>query len=152
MSLGERIKEQRKKMNLSQEELGKRLGISKGAVSNVETGKERLTTDRVERYARALNVTVTDLIGSAESPGDVFLEYIRSLGCDFAWEDPEHKPLVYWGEAPFAAEYDSYSSLKEKIDGYAITAIKSMIIDLQSFDELIRQQREKISTASEAGR
>lgn len=67
MNEGKRIKERRKELNLSQTELGKRLGISKGAVSNVETGKERLTMDRLARYAIALSTTVEQLIGSGAS-------------------------------------------------------------------------------------
>lgn len=63
MTVGERIRNRRKELKLSQEELGKRLGVTKSAVSRVEKGKEAITTDRLGRYADALETSCYDLLG-----------------------------------------------------------------------------------------
>lgn len=134
MNIGKRIKERRVELGLSQAELGKRLGISKGAISSVETGKERLTLDRLARYADALSLSREELIGTDyKSPDRIFLEYIKSLGCEFVWEDPEHSPAVFYGDERFFAKYDSFLALKDKIDDFATTAIRSMLIGLDNF-------------------
>lgn len=63
MTVGERIRNRRKELGLSQTKLGERIGVSKAVVSSVECGHEDLTTDRLDRYADALNTTSYDLLG-----------------------------------------------------------------------------------------
>lgn len=55
MTVGDRIRQRRKELGLSQEELANRLGNkSRASVCTVETGKEDLTMDRIRKYAEAL--------------------------------------------------------------------------------------------------
>ena len=55
MTIGERIKQRRQELGLTQEELARRLGNkTRASVCTVERDKEDLTTDRVEKYAAAL--------------------------------------------------------------------------------------------------
>lgn len=62
--MGERIKQRRIEMGLSQEELAKRMGnSSRASVSTVETGKEDLTTTRIEKFAKALGVKPAYIMG-----------------------------------------------------------------------------------------
>lgn len=53
--IGERIKEARTDLKLSQESLGKRLGVSREAVSQWERGDSEPTPSRVVEIAQALN-------------------------------------------------------------------------------------------------
>ncbi len=64
MTIGERIKHRRIELGLSQEELAKRLGNkSRASVCTVEKDKEDLTTDRIRKYAKALETTPAYLMG-----------------------------------------------------------------------------------------
>lgn len=57
-----RIAELRAARGLSQTDLAERLGTTQAAVSRMETGSRDLNTARLEQVARALGVTVADLI------------------------------------------------------------------------------------------
>ena len=71
MSIGQRIRNRRIELGLSQSELGKRLGgISKAAVSAAELDKKDMTTDRIRRYAEALETTPAYLMGWKDERGD----------------------------------------------------------------------------------
>ena len=62
--VGNNIRSRRQELDISQAELARRLGFkSKSAVSRVENGKEDLTTDRVIKYAEALECSPADLMG-----------------------------------------------------------------------------------------
>ena len=64
MTLGERIRNRRIELGLSQQELAERLGYkSKVSVSNAENDRDDMTTTRIEKYAKALNTTPADLMG-----------------------------------------------------------------------------------------
>ena len=64
MTVGERIKHRRLELEMTQEELAKRLGYkTRTAISNVEKGKEDLTTTRVSKFAEALGVSPGYLMG-----------------------------------------------------------------------------------------
>ena len=74
MAIGERIKQRRLELGLSQEELANRLGNkSRASVSTVENNKEDLTTDRIRKYAEALETTPAYLMG---------------------WDDAEEHPII----------------------------------------------------------
>ena len=67
MTIGQRIRERRKELGLSQEELAKRLGNkSRASVCTVEKDKEDLTTTRIRQYAEALETTPAYLMGWEE--------------------------------------------------------------------------------------
>src|SRR6056297_601621 len=52
--LGEKIKEIRKRRNLSQEELGKLIGVQKAQVSKLENGKSSATLATINKIFRAM--------------------------------------------------------------------------------------------------
>lgn len=63
-TIGQRIRERRKELGLSQEELARRLGNkSRASVCTVEKDKEDLTTTRIRQYAEALDCTPAYLMG-----------------------------------------------------------------------------------------
>ena len=61
MTVGEKIKELRKKRKLSQEQLEARCGISQSAISAIEKGQRSPTLDTLTLIAAGLRVSVIDL-------------------------------------------------------------------------------------------
>lgn len=62
--IGQRIKERRKELGLSQEELATKMGLkSKSTICKVETVGDNLTADTVKKYAEALDTTPAKLMG-----------------------------------------------------------------------------------------
>jgi DNA-binding XRE family transcriptional regulator len=56
--LGEKLKQIRKKKNLSQEELGKIIGVQKAQISKIENGANSATIDTINKVFRALNAKI----------------------------------------------------------------------------------------------
>ena len=95
MSIGDRIKDRRKHLKMSADELGKRIGKDRSTVFRYEKGDiENLPLDILEPIAKALNTTPQDLMGWDEvqkkndtlsdivirlRSDDVFLEAVESL-------------------------------------------------------------------------
>lgn len=68
MTIGERIKQRRIELGLTQTELAHRLGNkSRTSVCTVETNREDLTMDRIRKYAEALETTPAYLMGWEET-------------------------------------------------------------------------------------
>lgn len=67
MTTGERIKQRREELGLTQTELAERMGYkSRAAICTVEKDKEDLTTTRIRRFAEALQTTPAYLMGWEE--------------------------------------------------------------------------------------
>ena len=67
--VGKRIAERRKELNMTQDELAKRLGYtSRSTVYKVETGINDLTPSKLEAYAKALGTTPSYLMGWDDEP------------------------------------------------------------------------------------
>lgn len=64
MTLGERISHYRKRLGISQEELGDRLGVSRQAVSKWETGKSAPDLENLLALARLFGVPLSELTGT----------------------------------------------------------------------------------------
>lgn len=67
--IGKRIQELRIKNNLKQSELAEMIDIAVKTQSCIETGKNYPTAENIEKYAKALNVDVADILN---------IEYIKS--------------------------------------------------------------------------
>lgn len=64
LGIGKRIKERRIALGMTQEELAKKMGYStRQAISKVEKGDDNITSDRVKKFADALDVSVSYLMG-----------------------------------------------------------------------------------------
>lgn len=64
MNMGERIKEKRKELGLTQEELGKRVGLQKSAIAKYENGRvENMKRSMIEKMSEVLGCSPTWLIG-----------------------------------------------------------------------------------------
>ena len=67
MSVGDKIKFLRESMNLTQTELGERLGVKKNAVSKWECGRvEDIPTSKIKAMAALFNVKASYLIEDEE--------------------------------------------------------------------------------------
>ena len=66
MHLGEAIKQERLKQNLTQEELGAKVGVKKSQISKLESGKGIITLPTMSRVFKALGITTATLdLGAA---------------------------------------------------------------------------------------
>lgn len=64
MTVGERIKQRRMELGLTQLDLALRMGYtSKAAICKAEKESENMTSDRVTKFAKALNTTEAYLMG-----------------------------------------------------------------------------------------
>lgn len=61
--MGYRIREEREKKNMTQEELSRASGVSRGTISALENGSSRATTTKtLMNIARALGISIEELI------------------------------------------------------------------------------------------
>lgn len=61
-AVGIRVRQIREVLGLTQDELAKRVNLTRASVVNLEVGRQRLLLDGVERYARALGTTPKALL------------------------------------------------------------------------------------------
>ncbi len=71
MEQGEIVRNLRKATTLTLEEFGKRLGVTKVAISNIENGKRNLTNQMIKAICREFNVEESYLI---TGKGNMFRE------------------------------------------------------------------------------
>lgn len=58
---GKRLRELRKKAEISQEELGFRAGLHRTYIGSIERGEQNISVDNIHKLARALKVVVSEL-------------------------------------------------------------------------------------------
>jgi transcriptional regulator with XRE-family HTH domain len=61
-SFGSRVRLIREFMGMTQNELAKRVGLTRVSVTNIETGRQRLLLHQVENFAHGLGVTPKHLL------------------------------------------------------------------------------------------
>jgi len=76
MTTGHLIKEARKNAGITQEVLGKRLGVSASFIAQYETGKRKPKYDTIRRIAAALGIEWTELVPEEEQ-GQQVIDHIR---------------------------------------------------------------------------
>ena len=59
---GRRVREVREKKDISQERLGELAGLHRTYVSSLERGKRNVSLVNIEKLARALGVTMAELV------------------------------------------------------------------------------------------
>lgn len=97
MNIGQRIKSLRENNGLTQEELGKAIGVNKATVNRYETGVIDIKRTVAIKLAEALNTTPAHLMGWDEDIGKMPLEDLMEN--DPVWKerlekfkyDPEYK-------------------------------------------------------------
>jgi transcriptional regulator with XRE-family HTH domain len=71
MVLGERLRELREKKNFSQGEIEKRSGLLRCYISRVENGYTVPAVETLEKFARALEIPMYQLLYDGEKPPEV---------------------------------------------------------------------------------
>jgi len=70
MSIGEEIRRKREALGMSQDELAKKCGYaSRVSISKIESGEREIPKDKIELFARALNMLPEYLMGWTEEDG-----------------------------------------------------------------------------------
>lgn len=69
--VGLKIKEYRKKNNLTQEELGKKIGVGLSTISGYERGSNSPDNDKMYTLSKVLGVSVSDFFPPVENDGDI---------------------------------------------------------------------------------
>jgi transcriptional regulator with XRE-family HTH domain len=59
---GERVREERLKQNLSQEELASRAGVHRTYIGMIERAEKNITLENIEKIAKALGMKPSELI------------------------------------------------------------------------------------------
>ena len=70
IALGRRIREERLKMNLTQEKLAEDIDISTAYVGQIERGDRNLTLDKLVLIAKRLGVTIDYLLSDSVPVGN----------------------------------------------------------------------------------
>lgn len=105
MTVGERIKNRRLELGMSQDELAAKMGYSgKTTISKAETCGDNITTTKIHKYADALNCSFSYLMGWEETMTEstaelsidmlddpVFVDYAKKL----FYADQKVKDQVY---------------------------------------------------------
>lgn len=68
MNTGERIRNLRTKRGLTQEELAKRIGITRARLAKYETGANQIDNEILAQLAEFFNVTTDYLLGTTDLP------------------------------------------------------------------------------------
>lgn len=61
IKFGQRVKKERVKQNLSQEELASKAGVHRTYIGMVERAEKNITLENIERIAKALGLNISDL-------------------------------------------------------------------------------------------
>lgn len=87
MNIGQAIRENRIRLNMTQDELADRIGISQETIANYESGRRRPPIDTVAAMAHVFGLSVDDLLrGHSENP---------DLKDDFSAEEPLYPDYEY---------------------------------------------------------
>lgn len=70
VTLGERIKERREKLKLSQGYVAEQIGVSRQAVSKWETGQSEPTAENLVRLAEVFETSLAELVGAGKNGGE----------------------------------------------------------------------------------
>jgi len=68
-TIGGIIRRRRRRLELAQAELARRLGISRATLANIETGRLRVLVHHVYALAEALDIKTSDLLPQMNKPG-----------------------------------------------------------------------------------
>lgn len=66
--LGQRIRILRNNFNMSQEDLAKKLGVSRSTISQIENGEREIHISELCEIARIFNITVEELLNPSKTP------------------------------------------------------------------------------------
>ena len=66
--IGAVIRQRRKQLDFKQQKLASKLGISRGSLANIETGRQSILVHQLYKFAEILGLTPSDLLPSLSAP------------------------------------------------------------------------------------
>lgn len=64
IKFGQKVREQRAKLGLSQEELASRAGVHRTYIGMIERAEKNITLENIEKIAKALDIRIADFFQS----------------------------------------------------------------------------------------
>ncbi len=84
ISLGQRIKQIRESLGLSQQTLAEKLGISRPSISQIENGERKVSAEELKKLAAIFNLSVDALMDPDKEPQIVIRESRQVYGSEAA--------------------------------------------------------------------
>ena len=106
-TIGDRIKNMRKQKDLTLEELGKMVGVSKVTIFKYEGDKINIPSDRIERLADVLGCTPGYLMGWETDPNEADVYAFNNIEKIGKKEIPLMLTPVHCGEPTYADNHVS---------------------------------------------
>lgn len=116
MDQGERIRSIRKELNLTLEKFGAKLGVSKAAISAIETGSRNLTEQMAISICREFNVNYDYLVdGEGEMFDDLPETIMDELCLQYELDDFDRAIIEMYIHLPEAARSAAKSEIVKMI-------------------------------------
>ena len=64
IKFGQKVREERAKLGLSQEELATRAGVHRTYIGMIERAEKNITLENIEKIAKALKISIADFFSS----------------------------------------------------------------------------------------
>lgn len=77
MSFGDNLRNRRKELGLTQEEIGRKIGCGKSTINRYENGEINVPYDRILAAAKALETTPAHLMGWEKEEGYIDVESLK---------------------------------------------------------------------------
>ncbi len=133
--IGQRIKQRREEISMTQAELGAALWLNKSTIQRYETGKiTKIKVPVIHAIAKQLNVDPNWLMGESEKMG----EYVPRFDKFEKWEDEIQRKRIAENDTSFELDY-SRSSIYENIE--EIEIMKNII---RGLDDLTIEGKSKV--------
>lgn len=81
---GEKIRNARKSLGLTQRQLAEQLGVSNTSISNWEKGLSRPDADMIQKLCDILRLQPNDFYGTNEAPGETTRRHVSDEDIKFA--------------------------------------------------------------------
>lgn len=118
MKQGERIKELRKALNMTMEQFGEKIGVTKSTISNIENGNRNATEHMLKSICREYNANYDYLVyGDGEMFDDLPETLLDELCLQYNLDELDRSILELYLEMP------------ENVRSYIKQAIREKIID-----------------------
>lgn len=133
-SMGERIKQRRKELKISQEELSSKLGFeSRSSISKIEKGFRRVPINRVDDFADALQTTTAWIMGWESQTEQGMTDTTPVVGRKFVSENGSFVevgiPILNDITADFAFKVKDDSMINAKLGKGDIAFIRKTVIE-----------------------
>ena len=120
----ERIKANRKRMGLTQTQLGKALGVQKSAIQKYESGSNHYKLETIIKLAQVFEISVSTLIGEHPSETEMQHTLIEMYGAKgvavlevFQVLDDRGKAKLLTYALDILPNYSSHTTMKQNGDG-----------------------------------